>query len=258
MLLEMPLRGGSEDGSENRGKEQIGVAVEAVEAERLRVSSWSGEAVLLGQYWLESGLVGYLEEAVRGSRGRMGQYEVTDSLLLLNSYAVSGERTLGDYFKSIAPVKEVMMGLWRRPLAGISKRARCLSASSMSRFLAAVGSTSVGGLRELFERDMGRNGVRVMQGVGMFDRAEDHSMVIDVDGTVSAARQRSLVKDQLNYPRVQRRSDKACAPGYKGRKRGEVSRTRSPIAVAQTSKWLGSYGGSGNGDAKGELEQACE
>jgi hypothetical protein len=231
------------------GRERIGVAVEAVEAERLRVPSWFGEAVLLGQYWLESGLVGYLEEEVRVERGRMGQYEVADFVLLLNSYAVSGEKTLADFFKSIAPVREVMMGLWGR--------ARCPSASSLSRFLAAVGSAAVGGLREMFERDIGRNGVGVMEGIGMFDRAEDHYMVIDVDGTVSAARQRSLVKDRSHYPPVRRRSDKACAPGYKGRKRGEVSRTRSTIAVAQTSEWLGSYGGSGNGDAKGELEQAC-
>ncbi len=144
------------------------------------------------------------------------------------------------------------MGLWGRPLAGISKRAACPSASSLSRFLAAVGSAAVGGRQELFELDMGRNGVGVMQGMGMFDRAEDHYMVIDEDGTVSAARQRSLEKDRSHYPSVRRRSDKACAPEYEGRQRGEVSRTRSPIAVAQTSEWLGSYGGSGNGDAKGE------
>jgi hypothetical protein len=104
---------------------------------------------------------------------------------------------------------------------------------------------------------MGRNGVGVMQGIGMFDRAEDHYMVIDVDGTVSATRQRSVEKDRSHYPSVRRRSDKACAPGYKGQKRGEMSRTRSTIAVVQTSEWLGSYWRCGNGDAKAELEEAC-
>jgi len=77
------------------------------------------------------------------------------------------------------------MGLRGRSLAGISKRAVCSGVLSLSRFLAAVGSAVVGGLRELFERDLGRNGVGVMEGIGMFDRAEDHYMVIDVDGTVS-------------------------------------------------------------------------
>jgi hypothetical protein len=129
------------------GRERIGVAVEVVEAERLRVPGWFGEAVMLGQYWLESGLVGYLEEEERVERGRMGQYEVADFVLLLNSYAISGEKTLADFFKAIAPVKEVMMGLWGRPLAGISKSAACPSASSLSRFLAAVTPAAIGGSR---------------------------------------------------------------------------------------------------------------
>lgn len=78
-------------------RDRVGVAVEAVEAERLRVPSWFGKAVLLGQYWLESGLVGYLEE-VRGSRGRMGLYKEADFVLLLNRYAVSGEKTWVIFF----------------------------------------------------------------------------------------------------------------------------------------------------------------
>lgn len=228
---------------------RVGVELEVRAEDRPRVPSWFGEAVLLGQYWVESGLVGYLEEEVRVVRGRMGRYEVADFVLLLNSYAISGERTLRDFFKALAPVKEVLMGVWGRSC--------CPSASSLSRFLAAINPEAVGRLRELFESDLGRNGVEVMQGVGMFDRAEDHYLVFDVDGTVSAARQRGVEADRRNDPPVQRRSERACAPGYKGRKRGEVSRTRTTIAVAQTSEWLGTYGGAGNGDAKGELEQSC-
>jgi hypothetical protein len=112
------------------------------------------------------------------------------------------------------PVKEVLMGVWGR--------SQCPSASSLSRFLAAVDKGAVSRLRALFESDLERNSVRVKQGIGLFDRAQDHYLVFDVDGTVSAARQRSIEMDLSNYPPVQRRSDKACAPGYKGRKRGEV------------------------------------
>jgi hypothetical protein len=125
-----------------------GVEIEGVEEKRQRVPEWLGEAVLLGQYWLESGLVGRLEEEVRVVRGRMGQYEVADFVLMLNSYAVSGERTLSEFYKSIAPVKEVLMGVWGRR--------RCPSASSLSRFLAAVEAKAVEGLREMFEMDLGR------------------------------------------------------------------------------------------------------
>ncbi|MEP0914044.1 hypothetical protein NDI45_24345 [Leptolyngbya sp. GB1-A1] len=46
---------------------------------------WFGEAVVCGRYWLDSGLVGYLEE-VRVMRGRMGWYEVMNFVLLLNVY----------------------------------------------------------------------------------------------------------------------------------------------------------------------------
>jgi len=230
-------------------RDRSGVEIEGVEEERPRVPGWFGEAVLLGQYWLESGLVGYLEEEVRVVRGRMGRYEVVDFVLLLLSYAVSGEKTLRDFYKALAPVREVLMGVWGR--------SQCPSASSLSRFLAAVDKEAVRGLRELFEADLGRNGVGVMEGIGIFDRVKEHYLVFDVDGTVSAVRQRAVERDRSHYPPVQRRSESACAPGYKGRKRGEVSRTRTTIAVAQTSEWLGTYGGAGNGDAKGELEQAC-
>jgi hypothetical protein len=41
--------------------------------------------VLFGKYWLDSGVVGYLEEEVRVERGRMGQYKVMDFVLLLLS-----------------------------------------------------------------------------------------------------------------------------------------------------------------------------
>ncbi|MBD2023771.1 hypothetical protein [Leptolyngbya sp. FACHB-711] len=166
------------------GQKRSGVELEVREEERLRVPNWFGEAVLLGQYWIESGLVGYLEEEVRIVRGRMGRYEVVDFVLLLNAYAISGEKTLANFFQSLAPVKEVLMSVWGR--------SRCPSASSLSRFLAAVTPEAVGRLRELFEADLGRNGVQVMQGVGIFDRVEDHDMVFDVDGTVSAARQLEL------------------------------------------------------------------
>jgi hypothetical protein len=62
-----------------------------------RIPSWFGKAVLLGKYWWESGLVSHLEE-VRVVRGRMGQYEVQDFVLMLNSYAISGEKSLADFY----------------------------------------------------------------------------------------------------------------------------------------------------------------
>jgi hypothetical protein len=47
-----------------------------------------------------------------------------------------------------------------------------------------------------------------------------------------------------------------CAPGYTGRKRGEVVRTRTVVAQAHSSNWLGSFGNRGNGRYRTELRQA--
>jgi hypothetical protein len=44
------------------GQDRSGVKLEARAEERLRVPNWFGEAMLLGRYWLNSGLVGYLED----------------------------------------------------------------------------------------------------------------------------------------------------------------------------------------------------
>ncbi|MEP0914957.1 hypothetical protein NDI45_29100 [Leptolyngbya sp. GB1-A1] len=100
-----------------------------------RIPSWLGEAVLYGKYWSESGLVERLRSRVRVERGRMGQYEVKDYVLLLNSYAISGEASLKEYFKAVEPVRELLMGLWERE--------RCPVASSLSRYLGDVDEGSV-------------------------------------------------------------------------------------------------------------------
>jgi hypothetical protein len=52
--------------------------------------------------------------------------------------------------------------------------------------------------------------------------------------------------------------DKVCAPGYLGRKRGEVVRTRTTVLQSHTHEWLGTFAGSGNGDYRGELLHARE
>lgn len=48
-----------------------------------------------------------------------------------------------------------------------------------------------------------------------------------------------------------------CAPGYTGRKRGEVVRTRTTVLQAHTQEWLGTFSNPGNGEYALELETAC-
>jgi hypothetical protein len=62
----------------------------------------------------------------------------------------------------------------------------------------------------------------------LVDRAGNEHVVFDIDGRRQAARQRAEpVTEELPSP--QRRLNQVCAPGYTGRKRGEVVRTRTVV-----------------------------
>jgi hypothetical protein len=61
---------------------------------------------------------------------------------------------------------------------------------------------------------------------GLWDRQGRRFIVFDIDATRQAARQRALPCGP-ELPPAKRRLDAVCAPGYGGRKRGEVIRTRT-------------------------------
>lgn len=87
------------------------------------------------------------------------------------------------------------------------------------------------------------------------DRAGNSWTVFDIDGTREAASQRALPQtDELPPPF--RRLDDVCAPGYGGRKRGEVVRTHTTVSQAHSYQWLGSFGNRGNGRYREELCKA--
>src|SRR5260370_249077 len=80
-------------------------------------------------------------------------------------------------------------------------------------------------------------------------------LAFDVDATRQAARQRALPCGP-ELPTAKRRLDGVCAPGYRGRKRGEMVRTRTTALQMHTRQWVGTYGGRGNGAYRGELASA--
>jgi hypothetical protein len=91
----------------------------------------------------------------------------------------------------------------------------------------------------------------------MCDRTGQSWLVMDVDGTRATARQRALPHG-ATLPAPHRRCDRVCAPGYTGRKRGEVVRTRTVVMQTHTHQFLGTFGGPGNGDYRGELLRAIQ
>jgi hypothetical protein len=127
--------------------------------------------------------------------------------------------------------------------------------STLSRFLAALTEAPVETLRTLFLDDLlSRPLTHDKQTGNLLDRKGHSWMVFDIDGTREAARQRALPKGE-DLPPAFRRLDEICAPGYTGRKRGEVVRTRTTISQAHSYQWLGSFGNRGNGRYREELRK---
>lgn len=72
---------------------------------------------------------------------------------------------------------------------------------------------------------------------------------------VLATRQRALPVT-ADRPAPVRRLRPLCAPGYTGRKRGEIVRTRTTALQAHTHQWLATFGNPGNGEYQTKLRRA--
>ncbi len=149
-------------------------------------------------------------------------------MAVLVGYAGSFERTLETFYERVQPFAKAFMALFGRD--------REPSRSTLSRFLAALDQAPVEALRALFFEDLvARPLEKKEQAGGLWDRRGTRSVVCDIDGTRQAARQRALPCTS-DLPAAARRLQEVCAPGYTGRKRGEVVRTRTAILQAHTRK----------------------
>src|SRR5258708_1995904 len=208
---------------------------------------WFGEVVLFVTHLKKQGVLTKLCEHVRFARRRFGRYDMIDFLVVLFGYAISGERTLEEFYERLQPFAVPFMALFERD--------RLPSRSALSRFLAALTEAPVEALRTLFLDDLlARPLTPDKQTGGLVDRAGNSWMVFDLDGTREAARQRALPQTDELPPPFRRLGD-VCAPGYRGRKRGEVVRTRTTVSQAHSSQWLGTFGNRGNGRYREELRK---
>jgi len=212
------------------------------------VPAWFAEVTVLARHFAQRGLLDAISQQVRLARGRAGHYDVIDFVALLLGYAVSGEATIAAFVDRLAPFAGPFMALFGRD----DRPHR----ATLSRFLAAVDAPCLAALRQLVLQDLGHYGVAGEDLGGLLDRQGQRLLIVDVDGTRQAARQRALAT-AADLPAPQRRRPPACAPGYTGRQRGEVVRTRTTVLQAHTQEWLGTFGGAGNGDYSMELEAAC-
>jgi hypothetical protein len=225
------------------------VEIQTSEEPRPAVPPWFAEVVIIVQYLATKGILDAFAQQIRLIRGRFGRYEPIDFLALLLGYAISGERTLEAFFVRVAPFGLAFMALFGRRC--------CPHRASFSRFLADVDRPCLEAFRTLFQQFSFAEGWTRDSIGGIFDRQGRRFIIFDVDATRQAARQRALLTaPELPSPR--RRLDAVCAPGYMGRKRGEVVRTRTTALQMHTRQWIGTSSGKGNGDYRGELAHALQ
>ena len=223
------------------------VHIQTTEESNFSPPSWFGEVVLLAAHLRKHDVLTKIAERVRFVRRRFGRYEVIDFLAVLFGYAISGERTLEAFYERFQPFAGPFMALF--------ERGQLPARSTLSRFLAALTAEPVAALRTLFLDDLeSRPLTHDKQTGGLMDRAGNSWVVFDIDGTRVAARQRALPQTK-ELPPASRRLDEVCAPGYTGRKRGQVVRTRTVVSQAHSYHWLGSFGNRGNGQYRVELRQ---
>jgi hypothetical protein len=226
------------------------VSIQTSSASIPSTPSWFGEVVLLAAHLRKHGVLSKISERVRFARRRFGRYDVIDFFVVLFGYAISGERTLEAFYERLQPFAISFMALFERD--------HLPARSTLSRFLAALTEVPIESLRTLFLDDLLSrpltNDANERQTGGLVDRAGNAWVVFDLDGTREAARQRALPQTE-DLPPAFRRFDDVCAPGYRGRKRGQVVRTRTVISQAHSFHWLGSFGNRGNGRYREELRQ---
>ncbi len=212
------------------------------------IPPWFAELILLVRHFTQRGILDAIAQQVHLGRGRAGTYDVIDFVAILLGYALSGEPTLEAFFERLSPFADPFMALFGRD--------QLPHRSTLSRCLADVDGACLDALRQQFDHDLCAHGVAGELLGGLVDHQGHRLLVFDVDATRQAARQRALVTAP-EFPQPRRRLAKVCAPGYLGRKRGEVVRTRTTVSQAHTQQWLGTFSGAGNGDYGAELDAAC-
>jgi hypothetical protein len=188
---------------------------------------WFGEVVVISRYLQKHKVLNKINEQVRGCRGSV-LVAMRSSIFSRCSqgYEILGERTVEEFYARLQPFAIPFMALFERD--------RLPSRSALSRFLAALTEEPVEALRMLFLDDLlARPLTPDKQTGGLVDRKGDTWSVFDIDGTREAARQRALPRGD-DLPPAFRRLDDVCAPGYRGRKRGETVRTRTTVSQAHS------------------------
>jgi hypothetical protein len=208
-----------------------------------------GKFVLVAERFVESGLKQAVETTLQLPRG--SGYGGLDLAMLAIAYFVS-ERKCG--LKQFAEECEP----FGPELATVMDRRRFPTQASMSRLLSAVPLEQAEAMAD-----------QALGPCSAADLLEDHESVVyrdtvgekwhvfHWDPTVTTLRHRALPEgDELPAPR--RRSEDLAAPGYRGRKRGDVQFSRAMLQHSGTGLWLQVRLRPGNSKTAVELDTALK
>ena len=108
--------------------------------------SWMEEVAAVAHILSQTGIISAIEDHVQFARARFGKYDTIDFVIVLFSYALSGEPTIAAFYDRLAPFVQEFLMLFDRKLLP--------SRSALSRFLAALDEKTVEALRTQFQSDL--------------------------------------------------------------------------------------------------------
>lgn len=209
--------------------------------------SWMGEVTVFAQVLTHTGILKTIQEQVRFARARFGTYELIEFVVMLIGYAVSSEPTLKAFYERLAPFAESFMALdAAKPTAPL------LNPFPLS---CRPRPASCGSLAHAMRKRICWRANRFPPSVACLIAQAGSGW--SSMWTRQATRQRALPQTEA-LPAPHRRFDQVCAPGYQGRKRGEVVRTHTILLQVHTHQFFGTLGGAGNGDYCSELRRAIQ
>ena len=113
----------------------LAVKIQTTSESNPSTPSWFGEVVLMSSSLRKHSVLSKISEQVRFARKRFGCYETIDFLAVLFGYAISGERTLEEFYQRLQPFAVPFMALFDRD--------QLPSRSALSRLLAALTEAEV-------------------------------------------------------------------------------------------------------------------
>jgi hypothetical protein len=208
------------------------------------------ESVVLLSRLRVSGLLAAIGERIR--IWRQGGFPGLDIVVLLLVFFASGIK------KGVKTVWDEELRKHHVQIAATAGRKKLTSPSAFSRALDAVEPGLIRpGAAWLLGECSGVDEVMKHPASGTWDVLGQRWDVFDLDPTVTTLRHRALPEDD-DLPEPRRRSQDTGAPGYSGRKRGDLQFRRTTVQHAGASAWLHAHLSPGNGELLVDLGLALD